>query len=57
METNFCVKLDAARSSKLQIHLATQNLKGRKFIENVVDNLASVQAALDVTVATPRKRK
>ena len=51
--TRFCVELDKPRATKLQVHLATNNLTGRKFIENTIDRL---RPALGSICATPKRK-
>lgn len=53
-EINFGVKLDRARSNKLNRHLEQARLSKRAFMELTIDE---IRLAADATCATKSKRK
>jgi len=56
-EVNFSARISEERSKKACNHFSRHEITQKQFVENVIDNIAQVQKALDCVCANPRKTK
>lgn len=56
-EVNFSVRLSEERSRRVNAHSLKLYGSNKKFVEAVIDNIPSVQRALDATSLTKMGRK
>jgi hypothetical protein len=56
-EVNFSVRINGARSHKIDVWLARNSKSKRELVDHVIDNIDRLKPALDATCATPRKAR
>lgn len=56
-EKNFSVRLSEERSNKVNAHAIKHHGSNKRFVENVIDNIAQVQRALDCVTAKPSRKR